>query len=163
MDTTSFSTTLLVDQTPQEAFNAINHVRGWWSEEIEGNTNKLGSEFKYHYQDVHRCQMKIIELIPEEKVVWVVLDNFFKFTKDNSEWKGTKISFEISKNGNKTKIIFTHLGLVPEYECYEVCRDAWTTYIQSSLQGLITTGKGRPNGKDKPQTKHEKELSTHNK
>ncbi len=41
MTLTDFSTTLLVDQTPKEVFQAINNVRGWWSEEIEGSTHKL--------------------------------------------------------------------------------------------------------------------------
>lgn len=158
MTTKDFTTTLLVDQTPKETFQAINNVRGWWSEEIEGNTDKLNEEFRYHYEDVHRCKIKLIEVIPDKKVVWQVLDNYFKFTKDKSEWTGTKISFEISKQNNKTQIRFTHLGLVPEYECYDICKDAWTQYIQQSLFSLITTGKGQPNGAGKPRTADEKKL-----
>jgi uncharacterized protein YndB with AHSA1/START domain len=158
MSTQDFTTTILVDQTPQEAFDAITNPRGWWSEEIEGNTNKLNDVFDYHFEDVHRCQMKLIEVIPNEKVVWQVLDNYFKFTKDKSEWKDTKIIFEISKKDNKTQVRFTHQGLVPEYECYDVCKNAWTTYITKSLYGLITTGKGQPNGKGKPQTADEAKL-----
>ena len=80
MATSDFTTTLLVEQTPTEAFNAINNVRGWWSEEIEGSTDKLNDEFTYHYQDVHRCKMKLTEVIPDKKVVWLVLDNYFNFT-----------------------------------------------------------------------------------
>jgi len=158
MKTTDFSTTLLVDQTPKEVFDAVNNVRGWWSEEIEGRTDKLNEEFKYHYEDVHRCQMKIIEFVPDEKVVWLVVDNYFNFVKDEREWKGTKIVFEIAEKENKTQLRLTHLGLVPEYECFEICRDAWTNYIQNSLRNLITTGKGQPNGKDKPRTENEKNL-----
>ncbi|HXB11568.1 MAG TPA: SRPBCC domain-containing protein [Bacteroidia bacterium] len=145
MNNRSFTTTLSVDQTPEEAFAAINNVRGWWSEEIEGSTDKLGEEFKYHFKDVHRCTMKITEFIPNKKVVWLVADNYFNFTKDKTEWKGTEVIFEISKKGDKTEIKFTHLGLVPEYECYEACSDGWGTYINGSLRSLITTGKGQPN------------------
>ena len=145
-----FTTTILVDNTPEEVFNAINNVRGWWSEEIEGSTDTLNSEFDYHYEDVHSCKMKIIELVPNKKVVWSVLDNYFKFTKDKSEWKGTKIIFDIAKKDNKTEMRFTHEGLVPAYECYEICRDAWTGYIQKSLRNFITTGKGQPNATGKP-------------
>jgi hypothetical protein len=160
MTTADFTTTILVDQTPEEVFDAINNVRGWWSEEIEGSTDKLNDEFKYHYEDVHRCKMKLIEVIPGKKVVWLVLDNYFKFTKDKSEWTGTKIIFEIAEKDNKTQLRLTHLGLVPQYECYEICRDAWTTYIQNSLRSLVSTGKGQPNGKDKPQTENEKKLAS---
>jgi hypothetical protein len=148
MTTTDFTTTLVVDQTPEDVFNAVNNVRGWWSEEIEGGTEKLNDEFTYHYKDVHISKMKLIEVIPNEKVVWLVMDNHFNFTKDRSEWKGTRISFEISQMDNKTQIRFTHLGLVPEYECYDICRDAWSNYIKNSLRSLITTGEGQPNPKE---------------
>ena len=160
MTTQDFTTTILVDQTPKQVFDAVNNVRGWWSEEIEGSTNKLNAEFKYHYEDVHRCQMKITTFIPNEKVVWLVQNNYFKFTKDENEWTGTTIVFEISKQGDKTQLRLTHQGLVPDYECYDICRDAWTNYIQNSLRNLITTGKGKPNGKGKPQTENEKKLQS---
>jgi hypothetical protein len=143
-----FTTTILVDQTPKEAYDAVNNVRGWWSEEIEGRTDNLNAEFKYHYRDVHRCKMKIIEMIPHQKVVWLILDNYFNFIKDQSEWKDTKIIFEISKKGKQTQIHFTHLGLVPEYECYTICHDAWSGYIKNSLRRLIESGKGQPNPKE---------------
>jgi uncharacterized protein YndB with AHSA1/START domain len=144
MENQSFTASFLVDQTPEEAFAAINNVRGWWSEEIEGRTDELG-EFKYRYQDIHRCTIKITELVPGNKVVWHVVDNHFNFVKDKSEWKDTDIVFEIAKKGDKTEVRFTHVGLVPAYECYDVCSDAWGTYIKGSLRNLITTGKGQPN------------------
>ena len=162
MTLTDFTTTLLVDQTPKEVFHAINNVRGWWSEDIEGNTSKLNDEFTYHYKDVHRCKMKLIEVVPEKKVVWLVLDNYFSFTKDKSEWKGTTISFEISEKNGKTQMRFTHQGLVPEYECFDICSNGWTQYIQQSLRSLITTGKGQPNSTGNPRTADEKKLASGN-
>ncbi len=156
MTTPDFTTTILVDQTPKEAFNAINNVRGWWSEEI------------------HRCQLKLIEVIADKKVVWLVMDNYFKpgifdhafhhlhsndrFTNDKSEWTGTKISFEIAKKDNKTQVLFTHLGLVPEYECFDVCSNGWTHYIRQSLLSLISTGKGQPNSTGNPMTTDEEKF-----
>ena len=160
MATTDFTTAITVIQTPAEVFNAVNNVRGWWSEDIEGGTGKLNDEFNYHYQDVHRCKMRIVEFIPNKKVVWKVLDNYFSFTKDKNEWKGNTIIFEISEGDNQTRLQFTQMGLVPEAECYDICQNAWTTYIQKSLYSLITTGKGQPNGQNNPQTEDEKKLAT---
>lgn len=148
MNSQDFTTAISVDQTPDEVFNAIRNVRGWWSEEIEGSTDKLGDEFTYHYKDVHRCKMKITELFPGKKVVWLVLDNYFNFTQDETEWKGTKIVFELLRKGDKTEIHFSHLGLVPEYECFNVCSNAWGSYINGSLRSLIITGEGNPNPKE---------------
>ena len=151
MKNQDFTVTISVDRTPEQAFHAIRNVRGWWSENIEGSTNKLGDEFTYRYRDIHSCTMKLIEVVPGKKLAWLVLDNFFDFTKDKSEWKNTKIVFEVSEKGDKTEIRFTHQGLVPEYECFDVCSNAWGAYINGSLRSLIETGKGRPNQKEKTQ------------
>ncbi len=143
-----FTTTILVDQTPGEVFNAVTNVRAWWSDAIEGGTEKLNDEFTYHYQDIHKCKMKLVEVIPDKKVVWLVLENYFNFTKDSSEWTGTKVIFDISKQGDKTQLIFTHEGLVPEYECFDVCSTGWGGYINGSLLSLITTGEGLTSKKE---------------
>jgi hypothetical protein len=148
----SYATTFTVDQTPEEVFAAINNVRGWWSEVVEGNTNQLGAEFKYYHKDLHRCTMKLTEFIPNQKVVWHVLDNYFNFTKDQTEWKDTDVTFEVSRNGDKTEVHFTHVGLVPEYECFDICSNAWGFYINTSLHNLITTGKGQPNSQTSANT-----------
>ncbi|MFT3824024.1 MAG: SRPBCC domain-containing protein [Chitinophagaceae bacterium] len=149
MKNNNFTTSFLVNNTPGEVYKAVNNVRGWWSQDIEGNTDKLNAAFRYHYKNVHVTKLKLVEMVPGKKVVWLVLDNYFKFTKDNSEWKGTKICFEIEKQGEQTLLRFTHIGLVPAYECYEICRDAWGDYVNKSLHDLITKGKGDPNPKGK--------------
>jgi hypothetical protein len=154
----NYSTSFTVDQSPEEIFDAINNVRGWWSEEIEGDTDMLGV-FKYHYKDLHRCTIKITELVPGKKVVWHIVDNYFNFVKDKSEWKDTDIVFEIAKKGDKAEILFTHIGLVPQYECYSICSDAWGTYINSSLCNLITKGEGQPNQNEQIVHKHGLENS----
>jgi len=148
MTNQDFTTTFSVDQTPVQALDAIKNLRGWWSEEIEDSTHKLGEEFTYRYQDVHSCKMKLIEVVPDKKVVWLVVDNYFNFTEDKREWKDTKLIFEVSQRGDKTEIHFTHQGLVPQYECFNVCSNAWDSYINRSLRSLITTGKGHPNQKE---------------
>lgn len=148
MNHQNFITTLLVDQTPEEVFNAIKNVRGWWSENIEGNTEQLDDEFLYHYEDVHISKIKLTEVIPNEKIVWHIISNSFKFTKDRHEWTGDQIIFEINRNDNQTELKFTQIGLTPEYECYDICSNAWTHYIKDSLKNLITTGKGEPTIKE---------------
>lgn len=145
MQNNNYTTSILVEQTPEVVFNAINNVSGWWSEEVTDSTIGLNTVFNYHYKNVHICKMQIVEFIPNQKVVWLVLENTFNFIKDKSEWVNTKIIFEISETGGKTQLKFTHEGLVPEYECFDICQNAWTQYIGQSLYNLITTGKGEPN------------------
>ena len=153
---TNYTTAFTVDQTPEEAFAAINNVRGWWSDEIEGRTDQLG-DFKYHYKDIHRCTIRITELAAGKKVVWHVVDNYFNFVKDKTEWKDTDIVFEIARKGDQTEVRFTHVGLSPQHECYGVCSDAWGTYINGSLRNLIAKGKGQPNQNEQLARKHGQE------
>ena len=157
----NFDATITVEQTPEEAFTAINNVRGWWSGEIEGSTDKLGAEFTYRYKDVHYSKQKITELIPGKKVVWLVLDSYLSFVEDKTEWNDTTISFKISKKDDQTEIHFTHLGLVPEYECFDACSNAWGSYIRGSLRNLITTGKGQPNPKEGQKGSARKKRARH--
>lgn len=145
MTQANFTTSFTVRQSAEQVFAAVNNPRGWWSESIEGDTDRLGAEFDYRYQDVHRCTIKIVEFVPNRKVVWRVLRNYFSFTRDETEWTDTEISFEIAKKGDQTELRFTHIGLVPHYECYDACSDGWTTYINGSLRDLIVTGAGQPN------------------
>src|ERR1017187_3111964 len=109
----SFTAAFSVDQTPEEVFHAINNVRGWWSEDIEGPTGRAGGEF----------------------------------TQGKAEWNDTKIHFEIAAQDGKTGIRFTHVGLAPEYECFDLCSNSWSFYLHTSLRALIRTGKGLPNRK----------------
>jgi hypothetical protein len=139
-----YTATITVDKSPEVALKAIQNLRGWWSKDIEGDTVNVGDECTHQYKDVHRCTLKLIERVPNSKVVWRVLDNYFSFTKDKSEWKGTSLVFEVSKESDKTKVHFTHRGLVPAYECFDMCSSAWDSLINVSLQKLIETGKGSP-------------------
>jgi uncharacterized protein YndB with AHSA1/START domain len=143
MNDESFTTTFTVDQSPKEVFDAINDVRGWWGE-IRGRTDVLGAVFEYSNANVHLTTHEITELVPGKRVVWHVTDSFLHFIQDEKEWRGTDIVFEIAKKGDETEVRFTHLGLVPEFECFETCKKGWTFYVQESLRALITTGKGKP-------------------
>ena len=53
----------------------------------------------------------------------------------------------------KTQVLFTHVGLVPQVECYDGCTKGWDQYIKGSLFKLLTKGKGEP-GLRKKQSTH---------
>jgi hypothetical protein len=80
--------------------------------------------------------------------VWHVTDAQLNFVEDKNEWNGTEVVFDIAKKGDQTEVTFTHVGLVPAFECYGGCSGAWGFYINDSLRNLITQGKGQPNEKE---------------
>lgn len=139
----NFTTTFFVDQTPGEVFNAINNVGAWWQGEIKGDSKKVNDEFEYRMADIHYSKQKVAELIKNERVVWLVTDSNLSSFRNKSEWNGTKILFEIKSINGKTQVRFTHIGLVPEFQCFGDCSGAWEMLVKESLFSLITTGKGK--------------------
>ncbi|PZF71167.1 SRPBCC family protein [Taibaiella soli] len=140
----NFTASIIVDQSPEEVFQAVNNVRGWWTENAEGNFDKLNDEFSVRFGEVHYSNQKLIDMQPGKKVTWLVTDCKLNFIKDQQEWTNTKIHFDITPKGNQTELRFTHEGLNPEVECYDACSNAWGPYITSSLKKLIAEGKGTP-------------------
>ena len=142
-----YHTSITVDVTAHEAFESINNVTKWWTENLEGSSQKLNDEFTVRFGDVHYSKQKLVEIVPDKKVVWLVTDSKLNFIKDKQEWTNTKIIFEIFPLDNKTQIHFTHKGLVPGIECFDACSNAWSQYIHQSLFNLMATGKGQPEKK----------------
>ena len=147
MENQDYHATIAINQTANEAFTAINSVSKWWTEKLEGSSEKLNDVFTLDFGDNNFVTHKLIEVIPGKKVVWLVTDCYLSWFNDKTEWKNTKMSFEISTTGNQTQINFTHIGLVPEVECFDTCRKGWDQYVKDSLFKLITEGKGQPQKK----------------
>ena len=144
MKANDYTVSFAVDQSPEEVFAAINNVRGWWSQLIEGCTDQLGAEFQFHCQDLHHSTQRITELVPGRRVVWHVTEARISFVNNQTEWTGTDIVFDIVRQGRQTELRFTHVGLTPGIECYGNCSGAWGFYLNESLRGLITSGRGQP-------------------
>lgn len=142
MENPNFSTTIRVDQTPKAVFNAVCSPQKWWPGEIQGSAALLNDEFTYRYKEFHFTRHRVVEIIPDQKVIWLVTESEINHAKDKKEWLNTSMSFEISASGDQTELRFTHHGLTPSVDCYDSCSNAWTGIIQESLYSLITTGAG---------------------
>jgi uncharacterized protein YndB with AHSA1/START domain len=133
----------IVDKTPKEVFAAVSNPRGWWGAGIEGGTEMLNDEFTYRHKEFHYTRHKLIEVVPNRKMVWLTTESLLSFIEDKEEWTGSKLVFEITDNNGRTELRFTHEGLQPDNECYDACSKGWSYYI-GSLKDLITKGEGKP-------------------
>ena len=147
MENHDYHAAITVSQPPNDAFTAITSVSKWWTEKLEGSSEKLNDIFTVDFGDKNFVTHKLIEVIPGKKLVWLVTDCYLSWFNDKTEWKNTKMRFDISSSGNQTKIDFTHIGLVPEIECFDICKKGWDQYVKDSLFKLITEGKGQPQKK----------------
>ncbi len=142
MKNDNYRATIEVDQAPETVFNHIKDVSKWWSKDFEGNSTSLNDEFVICHPGRHFSQQKLIELIPCEKIVWLVTNSELDWLeKDRQEWTNTKMIFEITAKGDKTSIHFTHEGLIPGKECYARCSQGWEMVIKDCLFNFITTDK----------------------
>jgi len=97
MKNQDYTVSIIVKADPHKAFKAINSVTKWWTENLEGSSQKLNDEFTVRFEDVHMSTQKLVELIPDKKVVWLVTDSKLNFVKDKQEWTNTKIVFDITE------------------------------------------------------------------
>ena len=144
MEKQDYNVSITAAAPAEKAFNSINNVSGWWSENLEGSSQQLNDIFTIHFSGTTFVTHKIVEFVPNKKVVWLVTDCFLEWLTDKTEWTNTKMSFELTTKDNLTEINFTHIGLVPEVECYNDCVKGWNQYVKDSLLKLITEGKGEP-------------------
>ncbi|NNH75144.1 SRPBCC domain-containing protein [Nocardia uniformis] len=157
MSNTEYLTaTMSIDRAPDEVFAAITDVRGWWNENIIGNTAALHDEFVFTDDSeyagetveaktgIRYCRFQITEVVPGRRMVWHVVDSALTFIDDRHEWTGTDVVFDIGATDHGTTLHFTHEGLTAQSECFEACSRGWTFYITKSLPQLITTGTGDP-------------------
>lgn len=140
----SFAVTITVPQSPQEVFSRITRdLAKWWGgTDLRGHTTQLDDEFIIQHPGAHYSRKRIIEWVPNEKVVWLVTDSTLDWLeKDQNEWTNTRMIFNISTDGTQTRLHFRHEGLVPEKACYALCHEGWNIVIKNYLFNLIIHNK----------------------
>jgi uncharacterized protein YndB with AHSA1/START domain len=138
----SYTATIELTKPAADVFNAIKDVQKWWSKDFEGKSTNLNDEFVINHPNAHYSKQKLVEVVPDKKVVWLVTESKLNWLKkDQQEWTNTKMIFDINTKGDKTILQFTHQGLVPEKECHARCEQGWNMVIKDWLFNYITNGK----------------------
>jgi len=139
----SYTAVIKVTKSPTDVFNSIKEVSKWWNkEDFDGNSSKLNDEFVICHPGRHYSKQKLVEVVPGKRMIWLVTESKLDWLeRDKAEWTGTKMVFDITTNGDQTVLRFTHEGLVPEKECFELCEQGWNMVIKERLFNFITVGK----------------------
>ena len=141
-----YTTSLHLAATPADVYATINDPASWWARtsfmpgvegEVSGASTQVGDEFVYSYSDIHRSRQRVVELVPERRVVWLVTEGYLNFVEQADEWAGTRIVFDIEPDGEQTTLTFTHEGLTPSLPCYDSCSGGWNVILPSTLGPAI--------------------------
>ena len=140
----NYQCTITAPISASEAFDKIGRVGDWWAVNFKGNANRLGDRFTVHFARTTWSLMEVVDITPNEHILWKVVDCCLPIFKDPLIWKGHLIAWEIGPQGPLTQVTMTHIGLFPGIECYEDCRKGWNFYVGQSLLKLFTEEKGLP-------------------
>ena len=135
-----------IKSSPNKVYAALatpKGVAGWWTTETTGD-DKVGGMIKFRFTDNDRelgvFDMKILELTPNQRVVWQV-------ESGPAEWIGTKIRFELKQEDAFTIVLFKHEDWKEPVEFMHHCSTKWAIFLMS-LKSLVETGKGQPSPRD---------------
>ena len=138
--TANYTVEIEVEKSPNDVFNNLINLKKWWPEDFEGEDIKLNSEFIFTTGDSHYSKNKVIEFVPNEKLVWLATESIRK--TDNFDWTGTKMIFELTPKDNYTIVKFTYDGVVLENESDRLVQICDMT-LKEMFYKSITNGKGK--------------------
>jgi uncharacterized protein YndB with AHSA1/START domain len=122
-----------------EAISSINGLSNWWTIETSGNAVVDGI-IKFRFADMGGPDMKITEIIPNEKVTWECVTS-------PHGWTGTTLTFFLDENDGKTRVHFSHEGFKDQDDFYAICNFSWGRYMES-LRQYCQTGRGEAYGSE---------------
>ncbi|MBP1164946.1 hypothetical protein JOE44_001830 [Chryseobacterium sp. PvR013] len=135
-----------VNSTADRIYHALTQeIPLWWTELFEGSSSEAGNLFTIRFGDQIHKTMRVKELIHNTKIVWWVEDSLIALPelKNQTEWIGTTIVWEMEQKENSSVLMLTHIGLNPNIECYEICSNGWRQFL-GSLTKFLETGEGTP-------------------
>lgn len=146
MENKNYHRSITVNATPEEAMKKISQVNHWWIKGFSGSAEKQNDHFTVQFGQVSGeasyVDFVATEMEENRKAVWKVTDCNLPWFKDKKEWNNTEVVFELSPENGKTRIDFTHVGLVPEVECYQICEKGWDGHVTQGLVKFIDEGVG---------------------
>ncbi|MFC0531881.1 SRPBCC family protein [Phytohabitans kaempferiae] len=122
-----------------DALATCDGLAGWWTTGTTGES-AVGGTIQFRFGDTGGFDMKVLDQRPNERVEWEVTDG-------DPAWIGTRITFDLRREGDDTLVLFKHEGWREPGEFMSHCTTKWATYMLS-LKRLVETGTGTPYPRD---------------
>lgn len=149
MTAPSYTKSIDVQADPSAAFKAVTHgVAGWWTRPDKPLAN-VGDRAKFTFPPgVSYWTFELTGMEEPGRVEWTCVDALHihegQPKEIETEWLNTKVFWNITKNGEGSRIEMRHQGLTPELLCYEICEAGWDMFFLGSLKQYLDTGQGKP-------------------
>ena len=132
-----------IQAQPNAVYQALSEIDGlaqWWTETTSGQS-AVGERIAFQFGQ-HTTGMQVEQLEPDSRVAWECVDS-------TADWVGTRVSFELDEDQNRTMLRFTHEDWREDSDFFAHCSMKWATFLLS-LKSFVETGQGRPYPNDVP-------------
>lgn len=149
MQSQNYQKNILVNASAKDAFRALTSGHSMWWTPCDGAFTRIGDRIKFTFPPQESFwTFEAKDLIPAQLVTLLCVDahHIILGQSDASltEWLDTTLRFKITAEGDQTKIDMEHDGLVPDLDCYDVCKAGWDHFFLRSLKAYLDTGTGMP-------------------
>jgi hypothetical protein len=138
-----YQCTVSAKVSAEEAYRKVARVAEWWNRQSTGKAQEVGDTFRVDFGQTW-VDFKVVEAVPNKRIVWQVEDCNLHRLKDQKEWKGTSVIWDLATANGTTMVRMTHAGLTPAVECFEACEAGWNFHVGESFLRLLTEDRGLP-------------------
>jgi uncharacterized protein YndB with AHSA1/START domain len=142
-----------INASRETVFDAITCQEGldaWWGPVVNAELT-VGSVVEFDHGHGDLLRMKIVDLVPNERLEWECVSNFTYPGNPASEWTGTRLIFELTDgektgfdsldayfpDGTITVLTFRHTGWADDSRWLAFCSYAWGVTL-SGLEAQCT-------------------------
>lgn len=115
------------------AFRALTHEMSQWWTDMSADFNGIGDKSTATFDDGTTWTFEVITFIQNERLELkcIQANHIHPVTTDamRTEWQGTVLRFDLQSRSDKTHVQFTHIGLVPNFHCYDICHAGWDHFF----------------------------------
>lgn len=121
-----------------KVFEALTTQKGLsevWTQKLKVKPH-LNYLNEFDFEDCYATKMKVIELEPDEKLVWHCIDS-------DPQWVDTTVEFDLSADHGKTTVKLSHKHWEETTDFFRWCNYNWAFFLYS-LKQYCEEGEGIP-------------------
>ena len=136
----SYSRSIKINASSNAIFHALTKdLQGWWGR-MDRPVSKTGDVFTVSWGEPwYRFQVSNFEA--PTSLRWKCIDAnqiIHGLEGVQKEWVGTELDWKIEEiSPAVSRVTFTHMGLVPEFKCYDFCSAAWDRFFGEGLKTYL--------------------------